>query len=805
MKKIFLLFLTVCLISCSDDPGKTGELTDFLPVNAGVIIQMQNPDLFFSNLRNNEFIKSNSENKSFRKLKEQLSILDYFPHNKEALLVLNAKEADSLDFTFITRNTLLPGNLDSISNKQVESIKTANGNIKRYILEEKKAFSTRIDSINILSNSRPILEKILSGETVNDNDLNTAFKAASRKKTSVLINHNRIPSFLKEILPPQFPAFSNWTVLDTDITQEKILLNGITVATDSLPRLVNVYKDVGAAQNSLAGITPVNADSFTSITFKDFKKLETNLAFLKRNTPDSLELSAAEVFRNSNEAGVISLSEGEVLAIEVLDPGSAKQSMNFEPEVVEEFRGNDIYSHPHPNAFQQLLEPLLNPKDLHFFTFLKGYVLFAESSESLKEMITSVQNDLVLANTEAYKTSSENLSSEASLLMVRNNQAGKVENDLDFTDYPLTAIQVIYQDNFAHIHSVLTKNTIVQTKGTTTQASGVKLGAALSSKPVFFRNHRTKGMDIAVQDIDNTLYLISPEGKIYWKKRLDSRILGDVQTVDILRNGRYQLAFATQNKLHIIDRDGNPVNPFPLKFRDDITQPLSVFDYGGKKDYRFVITQGNEVFMYDRKGRSVKGFTFSKTSSKITHPPKHIRIGSKDYIVIPEESGKLNILSRTGKTRVAVKENLDLTQNKWYEYQGNFISSNNSGQIINVTERGKISRNDLGLADNHRIVATEKTLVTLSDNELKIKGNSATLDFGLYTEPQIFYLNNKIYVSLTDLQANKVYLFDSNAALLPGFPVYGTSGIDLANTDKDPALELVVKGEKDEVLVYELQ
>ncbi len=154
---------------------------------------------------------------------------------------------------------------------------------------------------------------------------------------------------------------------------------------------------------------------------------------------------------------------------------------------------------------------------------------------------------------------------------------------------------------------------------------------------------------------------------------------------------------------------------------------------------------------------------------------------------------------------MAVQENLDLTENKWYEYNGNFISSNNSGELIKITESGNISRENLNLANNHRITATEKTLVTLSENELNIKGNSVTLDFGLYTKPQIFYINNKIYISVTDLQSHKVYLFDSNAALINGFPVYGNSLTDLSNADSDPALELVVQGEDDGVLVYEIK
>jgi hypothetical protein len=594
-------------------------------------------------------------------------------------------------------------------------------------------------------------------------------------------------------------------VLDTDISQNDISLNGITAASDSLPRLINVFKDAGTAKNTLANITPVNSKEFTSISFENFQKLSDNLTFLRGTKPEisSDELSLLET---ASEAGIIQLSKGFVFAIHAKEPESTRNSLIFELKPTEEYRGNPIYEYPNPYAFQKMLQPLLNPEELHFFTFLDNYILFAKTSEALKEVMAAVQDDLVLANSEAYTASSENLSSEASLLIVRNNQATNddTSNGLDYTNYPILAIQYIYQDNFAHLHSILAKSAALKTEKPTSRAAAIKLGAALNSPPNFFKNHRTNGMDVVVQDVQNTLYLISPEGKIHWKKEMDSRILGNVQTVDILRNGRYQLAFATKNALHVIDRDGNTVKPFPLKFRDEITQPLAIFDYDNKRDYRFLIVQGKEVFMYDRKGSSVKGFKFSKAGSNIAQTPKHIRIGRKDYIVMPETSGKLNILSRTGKTRVPVKENLAFSENNWYEYDGNFVSSNISGQIIKINERGSIKKEDLSLTENTRITATAKTLVLLSENELTIKGNSVTLDFGLYSAPQIFYINNKIYVSVTDLQAKKVYVFDSNATLLNGFPVYGNSLIDLNNADGDPALELVVQGEEDEVLLYEV-
>ena len=69
---------------------------------------------------------------------------------------------------------------------------------------------------------------------------------------------------------------------------------------------------------------------------------------------------------------------------------------------------------------------------------------------------------------------------------------------------------------------------------------------------------------------------------------------------------------------------------------------------------------------------------------------------------------------------------------------------------------------------------------------------------------QIFYLQNILYISVTDIESEKVYLFYSNGTAVQGFPVYGTSGIDLTNADQDKALEMVVLSEKDGILVYEI-
>ena len=113
-------------------------------------------------------------------------------------------------------------------------------------------------------------------------------------------------------------------------------------------------------------------------------------------------------------------------------------------------------------------------------------------------------------------------------------------------------------------------------------------------------------------------------------------------------------------------------------------------------------------------------------------------------------------------------------------------------------------RTNLELANGHKIASTTKSLVSLSENNLNIKGIPITLPFGSYTPPKIYYINNIIYVTTTDLDAQKVYLFFSNGTPVSGFPVYGTSAADLTNADADKALELTVQSESNGMLIYEI-
>ena len=230
----------------------------------------------------------------------------------------------------------------------------------------------------------------------------------------------------------------------------------------------------------------------------------------------------------------------------------------------------------------------------------------------------------------------------------------------------------------------------------------IKLDADLLNNPQLVINHLNKQKEIVVQDVKNKLYLISNTGKILWKRQLDGPVLGQIDQIDIYKNGRLQLAFTTPHKLYIIDRNGNDVSPFPGNFNDAITQPLSVFDYEKTKNYRLLITQGKNILMYDTSLKTVDGFNFKSANNTIISQPQHFRIGTKDYIAFKTQN-KLYFLDRTGNIRINPKTTSNFSNEAIYVYNDKFITTSSEGNLITIDTRGNSVSQKLNLSEQHHI------------------------------------------------------------------------------------------------------
>ncbi len=217
-----------------------------------------------------------------------------------------------------------------------------------------------------------------------------------------------------------------------------------------------------------------------------------------------------------------------------------------------------------------------------------------------------------------------------------------------------------------------------------TPAWSVNLDAPAIINPQIVKNHYNGEDEIFIQDENNQIYLISNSGKILWKKSIDGSIIGNVHQVDMLKNNKLQMAFVTENKLYIVDRNGNFLKNYPKTLSKKAIVGLSVFDYDKNKNYRFMIpTSDADVLLLNMQGEVPSDWNFSNTAD-ITTPLQYFNIKGKDYIVTTDGE-KAIILNRRGENRVTPKgETKGIKTNFFADAVGS------QDRLITAGENGKI-------------------------------------------------------------------------------------------------------------------
>ena len=786
MKRLgFLLILFSLFWACQKDYNKTKQPYKFIPSETAAIIQVNELNDFINSLENNDIL-SNIYNKDLKNVSQILKNL-----NTTKQVYISFADSTNSDYLILTENDSTLFLLDSIPNRISET------------LVDLKIEKTRIDTTTIYhkiigntfagSNN---LELIRTLNAKNENtELSKLIETTDKKAVASIVFKSDATNYSKLLFTTiSNKNNSNFTVLDFLYTDKSLNYNGILTAKDSSTNYLDGFKNTIPQKTNAPSIAPLKTGSLVSITYDDFSVFNKNLSLINNTT-----IEFSQSFLNfTNEIAVID----NALILHTLDPNLILESIEDKSNL-ENFRDIDIYEFGEPHFFKSSLKPFISFENAQYFSIFENFIMFSDSTETIKSILTDVLNNNTLANSDAFQSINTNLSDEASLFIFKDSEGLSGALGKTMNGYNANAVQFIREDNYTHINGIIQKFKKRAASNSVAEAFTTKLEATILTPPQAVKNHITNSHDIVTQDVNNTLYLISNSGNILWKKQLQGKILGQVEQIDMYKNGRLQLAFATPNRVYVLDRNGNNVSPFPLKFNDAITQPLSVFDYDKRKNYRLLVTQGKNLLMYDAKGQSINGFKYKNNSSEIVTQPKHFRIGTKDYIVFGAGE-TLKILNRQGNVRINMKDKISFSDNELYLYQSKFTTTNTLGQLIQVDTRGGVNLKNLNLTDKHNIATTSKTLVSLKENQLKIKSRIIDLDYGDYTAPKIFYLNDKIYVTTTDLQSKKVYLYDSQAKSIPNFPVFGTASATLEKLDNDSGLELITQSDDKTIVVYKL-
>jgi hypothetical protein len=365
-------------------------------------------------------------------------------------------------------------------------------------------------------------------------------------------------------------------------------------------------------------------------------------------------------------------------------------------------------------------------------TFARSYMLFSGSPEALVTVLKDSRNDNTLINDPGFREMEKTMPTKSAFLFYSSGTALRSLLSGYLTPAAAATISDRALAGISGIGVSLTpSNAMIYTSlsvrynagreqaglpaaagGMTAGASGgsdtsalkllwkVKLDAGPSVRPFFFTNHNTGATEIFVQDRNNNIYLISPSGKILWKASIREQIRGDIYMMDYYRNGKLQLLFAGREWLHLVDRNGNYVDKFPVRMKVPASNTLSLFDYENNKDYRlFIAGDDRRIYAYDRSGSPVRGWNIFTTRGKVTDPVTFFRVRGKDYLFVSDDQA-VYVLDRTGNIRVAHQEPLvkapgsavRLTEGE----EPAIIFSAPSGETIKLLFDGTVIKDSLG-------------------------------------------------------------------------------------------------------------
>lgn len=814
MKKIFAVFLFLIVASCQDSSrSTTSDSYHLLPLKSIMIFDIQSIEDLNERLDENQFINSNLDSQLVLDLQNKIDMLQSIDPKMSGLLSISSIGTKDFAASFIVNTTSEFFKAGSIEQKTSEIYDGVN--IDKIQIDNKQFYLSELSGHQVVSTSKLTLEDIIRNSK-NDLDLGSGFfkakKASRSRHISLYINLELIDLLTRAQFPSlrfDYENYGKWLVMDSEIDKDKIWSSGVIIPHETKHSKFEILEANNTNNSNFAEIVPLNATYFLNFSIKSFKDLQHK----RRQLGYTDDIIKHSIGNYPAELGVIKIGNNQMI---VFKPENV---LGFEEEFlqtsteVEKFRGESLYKLENFDGFQHY-SPLLPKLKSNYVVKHQGYFVFASTIDQLESLLVNLKNNSILAQTDYYKDAADDLRSSYTVQFgfLNDNLKSyfsenskdvyqKYWNDLKTNQFKLGLVQLTNDDGFTHVNFSFGASKTDATSNL--QVNRIKFEKDLLTSPSYFINWRTRQRDIVVQDEDYQLHLVSSKGQKIWTKQLDSKIVGDIQWLDIYKNTRIQMAFVTQNKLYVLDKDGNDVGYFPLSFNNIITQGLKIYDYANNGKYRFVVTQAHEISMYNKEAKLVKGFDYNASDDKIINPPKHIRISNKDYILVQTEND-VYILNRVGDIRVKKDRRIKPSQNAFYMYDDQFTGTSSDGNLIKISEEGKLSISEEDWYESHHFVANNRNFVALSENRLQINDKTLKLDYGLYLRPQLHQFNEQLFISVVDEQTQKIYLFNEEAELINAFPVFGSSNVEILEIEPG-RYEIITKGDENSVLVYQLR
>lgn len=550
---------------------------------------------------------------------------------------------------------------------------------------------------------------------------------------------NWISAFSRDIRNIEaFSNLGNSALLDIKADQEFIVLNGFTLNAPGSTSLLSIFNDQKPVSYDLKQFVSARTVMMSSYGISDGKKISERIAKYPerklfedtlRQLRNSIKFNPDKLYETiNNEIGVCYLESGrqqlsKVLVVETLQPDVWLTELNRLSDRVssdtvfyEHFAEYEIKEVSLFRLPEKLFWPLVTGFNHCYYTSTENAVIIGDNLEELKLFL----EDIVRENTWG-KSVAQNKFLDGTLL--ESNMGLFVNTPLamnllteslnqrwrqfSYDNRQLLASMGMGAIQFSNLNESFYTNVLwqfrepelVTRKSNPLNSTLTSLNNGILSEPNVVLNHIEKNHEVIVQDSSFQLYLIASDGKVPWSLMVNGPVIGDIEQIDYFNNGKLQYFFATPGTLHLIDRLGNYVDPFPLTVAAREIEHVSVIDYDHSKKYRFLIAErSGKLWMYDKEGVNLEGWNPRSTGGSLFTNARHHRIRGRDYLIAITSDGKAYAFNRRGESLRGFPLDLDARPSgDYFVEMGNSVSDtyfvivSKDGFRIKFTLEGKIS------------------------------------------------------------------------------------------------------------------
>lgn len=696
---------------------------------------------------------------------------------------------------------------------------------------------------------------------INDPDFKSLNLSAGKNvDANIYIRHSEFPNFLSTIASKNHQAFakntntySSWTGLDLILKEDELLLNGFSKAADSSNHLLALYHKQIPQPITVTGILPYNTSLMLHFGFENYQVFFADYKnYLKANNKldefqkkvNNLNIALKTNLEHllipqiGSETALVSYatkeSEFNSQSYALIKTKDLQESRRVWGQIhnrvrgsglVKKHKGVDIFRINKDGILELLLGEAFSPITKFNYIFLNGFMVVANSSQSLEAFIDLYQSGKTLDLNDNYKSFIDNVYQESNFYLYCNIRNGfKLlkkylapnlfdelnSKNLNFTNFHAVGLQISnIQGNLFSSICLKYNAEIVEENRSVWKAN---LDANIKGQPYTVKNHRNNTNNIVVFDVQNNMYLFDNNGNRLWKQNISESIQSSVYVVDIYKNGKYQYLFNTQNYLHIIDLLGRNVEGYPRKLSSPASNGLSVFDYENKKNYRLLIAGADKkIYNYNIKGNEVRGWNKAQTLNIVNSKLQHLVSSRRDHILLSDKEGIVKILNRLGNDRIILKRQIKKSaQSEFYLNQtnekGTFITTNNKGVLTYISTSGAIAETNFGnFSEQHYFLYEDfnknghKDFIYLDNNKLRVYDRfknplfSYEFESNINQKPVFYNISNtQCLLGIVSHESQEIFLFDKTGKVAISKGLIGETPFVIESLNNNRKLNLIV-------------